>query len=31
MAAFFATAIDVFPVDENGRLPLGYVLKYMRE
>lgn len=29
MSAFFAIAIDAFPVDENGKLGLGYVLKYM--
>ncbi len=29
MAAFFAINIDVFPVNENGKLDLGYVLKYM--
>lgn len=29
MSAFFAIEIDVFPVDENGKLALDYVLKYM--
>ncbi|KAI0592859.1 hypothetical protein F4775DRAFT_60436 [Biscogniauxia sp. FL1348] len=29
MAAFFAINIDVFPVNENGKLELSYVLKYM--
>jgi hypothetical protein len=30
MAAFFTINIDIFPLDENGKLSLGYVLKYMR-
>lgn len=30
MSAFFAIEIDAFPVDENGKLGLDYVLKYMR-
>ncbi|KAI4601365.1 hypothetical protein KJ359_012557 [Pestalotiopsis sp. 9143b] len=29
MSAFFAVAIDAFPLDANGKLSLGYVLKYM--
>ncbi|EPE36603.1 Ankyrin repeat-containing protein [Glarea lozoyensis ATCC 20868] len=29
MAAFFTINIDIFPLDENGKLSLGYVLKYM--
>ena len=29
MAAFFAINIDVFPVNENGKLDLSYVLTYM--
>ncbi|KAK4446784.1 hypothetical protein QBC34DRAFT_356004 [Podospora aff. communis PSN243] len=29
LAAFFAIEIDAFPVDENGKLELGYVLTYM--
>ncbi|KAK6189271.1 hypothetical protein LQW54_013430 [Pestalotiopsis sp. IQ-011] len=29
MSAFFAIAIDAFPLDANGKLSLGYVLKYM--
>ncbi|KAI0159825.1 hypothetical protein GGR57DRAFT_438674 [Xylariaceae sp. FL1272] len=29
LAAFFAIEIDVFPVDENGKLQLDYVLKYL--
>ncbi|KAH9906808.1 hypothetical protein F4778DRAFT_723465 [Xylariomycetidae sp. FL2044] len=29
MAAFFAIEIDAFPWNENGKLALGYVLKYM--
>jgi hypothetical protein len=31
MAAFFAIAIESFPVNDNGRLPMSYVLKYMRK
>jgi hypothetical protein len=31
MSAFFAIAIDSFPVNDNGKLPLSYVLKYMRK
>lgn len=30
MAAFFAINIDSFPFNDNGKLPLDYVLKYMR-
>ncbi|KAK8004980.1 hypothetical protein PG990_011017 [Apiospora arundinis] len=30
MSAFFAINIDVFPVNADGKLELGYVLKYMR-
>ncbi|KAF3003288.1 Ankyrin-2 [Neopestalotiopsis sp. 37M] len=29
MSAFFAIEIDAFPVDQNGKLALDYVLKYM--
>jgi hypothetical protein len=29
MAAFFAINIDIYPVNGNGKLSLGYVLKYM--
>ena len=29
MAAFFAINIDSFAFDDNGKLPLGYVSKYM--
>ncbi|TGO07790.1 hypothetical protein BTUL_0247g00190 [Botrytis tulipae] len=29
MAAFFAINIDVFPFNDDGKLPLDYVLKYM--
>ncbi|KFY46223.1 hypothetical protein V494_00545 [Pseudogymnoascus sp. VKM F-4513 (FW-928)] len=29
MAAFFAIAIDSFPVNEKGKLAMSYVLKYM--
>ncbi|CZR67992.1 uncharacterized protein PAC_17891 [Phialocephala subalpina] len=29
MAAFFAIAIESFPFNDNGKLDLGYVLKYM--
>lgn len=28
-AAFFAIEIDVFPVNENGKLSLDYVIKYL--
>lgn len=31
MSAFFAIEIDAFPVDENGKLEMNYVLKYMRK
>jgi hypothetical protein len=31
MAAFFAINVDSFPVNENGKLPMNYVLKYMRK
>ncbi|KAI0538285.1 hypothetical protein GGR58DRAFT_501435 [Xylaria digitata] len=31
LAAFFAIEIDIFPVDENGKLGLDYVLKYLRK
>jgi hypothetical protein len=31
MSAFFAIAIDSFPVNDSGKLPLSYVLKYMRK
>lgn len=31
MAAFFAINIDVFPVNEDDKLELGYVLKFMRK
>jgi hypothetical protein len=31
MAAFFAINIDVFPVNEDGKLALDHVLKYMRK
>ncbi|KKY36382.1 putative ankyrin repeat protein [Diaporthe ampelina] len=29
MAAFFAINVDVFPVNEDGKLEFGYILKYM--
>jgi hypothetical protein len=29
MAAFLTIGIDAFPLDDNGKLSLGYVLKYM--
>lgn len=29
MAAFFAINIDVFPVNDDGKLEFGYILKYM--
>jgi hypothetical protein len=29
MAAVFAIALDVFPLDDNDKLPLGYFLKYL--
>jgi hypothetical protein len=29
MAAFFAINIDSFAFNNDGKLPLGYVLKYM--
>jgi len=29
VAAFFAINIDAFPVNESGKLPLNYVMKYM--
>ncbi|KAI0107804.1 hypothetical protein GGR51DRAFT_142245 [Nemania sp. FL0031] len=29
LAAFFAIEIDIFPVDDNGKLGLDYVLKYL--
>ncbi|ETS83665.1 hypothetical protein PFICI_05541 [Pestalotiopsis fici W106-1] len=29
MSAFFAIEIDVFPVNDNGKLQLDYILKYM--
>ncbi|KAK2613268.1 hypothetical protein N8I77_000191 [Diaporthe amygdali] len=31
MAAFFAINIDIFPVNEDGKLEFGYILKYMRK
>jgi len=31
MAAFFAINLDNFPVNENGKLPIPFVLKYMRK
>ena len=31
MAAFFAINVDSFPVNDNGKLPMSYVLKYMRK
>ncbi|KAE9366832.1 hypothetical protein N431DRAFT_384803 [Stipitochalara longipes BDJ] len=29
MAAFFAISVDSFPFNDNGKLPMSYVLKYM--
>ncbi|KAJ0115642.1 uncharacterized protein J7T55_010465 [Diaporthe amygdali] len=29
MAAFFAINIDIFPINEDGKLEFGYILKYM--
>lgn len=29
MAAFFAINIDAFPVNQDGKIEFGYVLKYM--
>jgi hypothetical protein len=31
MAAFFTINADSFPVNDNGKLPMSYVLKYMRK
>ena len=31
MAAFFAISVDSFPFNDNGKLPMSYVLKYMRK
>jgi hypothetical protein len=31
MAAFFAINVEAFPVNENGKLPILFVLKYMRK
>ena len=29
MAAVFAIALDIFPLDANDKLPFGYFLKYL--
>lgn len=31
MAAFFAINLESFPVNENGKLAMPFVLKYMRK